>query len=313
MIKSQDFFQQIVKQKEENKLSNAILFLCEDSSTCSNVMILTSLLLQYPIYDLFTEKSAEFIRIESKSDLDTKVYPKNNEKLLVADSNEIVYEAFIRPVNMQNKIFIINNIDSSTEEAQNKLLKVLEEPPKNVYFLLSAKSEDKVLSTIKSRCQKVKIPPFSKEVISSVCSDELAIILGDGYLGKTLELSKNMELKNLARLAVSLFTEMKSSKQVVFFSKQICANKEQLPVILQVLSLCIEDMIKIKCESEEICKLTPFFSDLKDVEVEFSIRALCEISKLISNIKQRMEFNANFTVMIDNFLLKLLEVKYLCK
>ena len=74
-------------------------------------------------------------------DIDIKVYPKNNEKLLVADSNEIVAESFIKAVNLPYKVFIINNVDASTEEAQNKLLKILEEPPENVYFLLGATSE----------------------------------------------------------------------------------------------------------------------------------------------------------------------------
>ncbi len=125
-----------------------------------------ALLLEYPTFDLFDEKSAEFLKIENRVDLDIKMYPKNNAKLLVADANEIVSESFIKPVNLPYKIFLINNFDVSTEEAQNKLLKILEEPPKNVYFILSVKNEGKVLPTIKSRCDKIKILPLSQEEIS---------------------------------------------------------------------------------------------------------------------------------------------------
>ena len=150
-IKEQEFFQNLIEKKKTNTLSNSILFFCEDKYTAQSVLILTALLLQYPTFDMFNEKSAEYIKIEKGVDLDVKVHPKNAEKLLVADSNEIVSEAYVKPVNMPNKIFVINNFDVSTEEAQNKLLKILEEPPKNVYFLISAMSEEKVLPTIKSR------------------------------------------------------------------------------------------------------------------------------------------------------------------
>ncbi len=311
-IKKQSFFENILKKKANNTLSNSIMFFCEDSLTSQKALILTALLLEYPTFDLFDEKSAEFLKIENRIELDVKTYPKG-EKLLVADANEIVSEAYIKPVNLPYKIFLINNFDVSTEEAQNKLLKILEEPPKNVYFVISVKNEEKVLPTIKSRCDKIKIAPLSQEEMNAVCLDELACTLGGGYIGKTLELAKNRDLAEITALAVSLLTELKSSKQVLSFSKRLLDEKAELNLILEIVSLCIEDIIKLKCESEEICKLKGYKKELKDVEPEFSVEALCEISRLISKLREKLEFNANLTVAIDNFLLKMLEVKFLCK
>lgn len=313
IIKNQQFFKSIVAKKEKNTLANSIMFFCEDALTSEKVLILTALLLEYPTFDLFNDKSAEFLRVENRAEIDIKVYPKNGEKLLVSDANEIVAESYIKPVNLPYKIFLINNFDISTEEAQNKLLKILEEPPKNVYFLLGIKNEGKVLPTIKSRCEKIKISPLSEQEIEGFCQDPLCITLGGGYIGRTLELSKNSELWNLARLSVSLLTELKNSNQVLSFSKKVLEEKGNLALILEVLSLCIEDILKIKCESENLCKLKMFEEKLKDVEPEFSVEALCEISKLISKLREKLEFNANLTVAIDNFLLKMLEVKFLCK
>lgn len=313
IIKKQDFFQKLMEKKEKNTLSNAILFFCEDEFTNRKTLVLTSLMLQYKMFELFDEKSAEFLRVENGVDLDTKVYPKNNEKMLVADSNDIVAEAYIKPVNMQNKIFIINNLDVSTEEAQNKLLKVLEEPPKNVYFLIGATNETRVLPTIRSRCDKIKINPLSQEEIKGVCKDELACILGNGYLGRTMFLENSADLKEISNFAVSVLTGLKSSKDVLRFSNKFVELKDSFKLILEIMSICIEDMIKLKCESENICKLRPYLNDLKDVEAEFSVEALCEVSKLILRFREKLEFNANFAVSIDNFLMKMLEVKYLCK
>ena len=313
IIKNQAFFKNIIEKKEQGLLPNALLFFCDDEQTSKHALVLTALMLEYKIYDLFNEKSAEYQKILSGIDLDVKIYPKNGEKLLVADSNDIVSEAYIKPINLPYKIFVINNFDVSTDEAQNKLLKVLEEPPKNVFFLLSAKSEEKVLATIKSRCDKIKINPLDIEEISKFSTDKLDIILGGGYIGRTIALEKNENLHVLADFSVSLFTQLKSSKQVIKFSKQFLEFKNDLNLVLQVMALCIEDILKIKCESETLCKLTPYLEDLKDIEPEFSVEALCEISKLITNLLEKIEFNANLTIAIDNFLLKMLEVKFLCK
>lgn len=313
IIKNQEFFRKIIEKKENNSLANAMLFYCEDSLTSNKALVLTAMLLEYQMFDMYDDKSSEFKRIESGIDLDVRVYPKNGEKLLVSDSNEIVAESYIKPVNLPYKIFIINNFDVSTEEAQNKLLKILEEPPKNVFFLLSAKSEERVLPTIKSRCDKIKIHPLEKEQISVFCQNNLATILGEGWIGKTLDLESKEDLKTLVYLAVSVIIELKNSKQVLSFSNKILAQKENLDLILQVVSLCLEDIVKIKCDSENLCKMTLFLEELKDVEPEYSVEAICEIAKLISALKEKLEFNANLSVTIDNFLLKMLEVKFLCK
>lgn len=313
IIKNQPFFKDFVSKKEAGVVKNSTLFICEDDYTSSKVLVLAALLLEYDTFDMFNESSAEFLRIEEGIDLDVKVFPKNGQKLLVADANEIVSECFVKPVNLSKKVFIINNIDVSTDEAQNKLLKVLEEPPKNVYFLISAKSEERVLPTIKSRCEKIKISPLSKQEIERVCLDELACILGGGYVGQTLALARNENLSQVTKFAISLLTEMKSSKQVVKFSKTFLDLQGFTDIILKVLSVAVEDIIKLKCDSEDLISLTPYKSDLKDVEPEFSVEALCEISKLISKFVEKREFNANLTVAVDNLLLKMLEVKYLCK
>ena len=313
IIKSQGFFQDIERKWKDGTLKNSLLFFCEDELTSKNVLILTSLLMEFPTFDLMNDKSAEFVKIASGADLDVKVFPKDGEKLKVADSAEIVSEAYVKPVNLPYKIFVINNFDISTPEAQNKLLKVIEEPPKNVYFIISATSEEKVLPTIKSRCDKVTIGPLSKEEIKKVCDDALPCILGKGYIGKTQELARKEDLQEVAAVGVSLACEMKNSKQVVKFSKILLDDVASLPIVLQVLSTALEDIMKIKCESENLCKLVSLFPQIKDVEAEYSVQAVCEICRLISHLREKIEFNANMTVAIDNFLLKMLEVKYLCK
>ena len=309
IIKNQNFF----KKLEEKTLSNSLLFYCEDDKTSEVTLILTALMLNYKTYALMNENSAEYKRVLNGADLDIKIYPKNKEKLLVSDSNEIVDEVFIKPTNKENKVFIIENIDLSTTEAQNKLLKVLEEPPKNVYFLISAKQADRVLPTIKSRCDKITIEKLSLGEIEKVCKNPLACMLCEGYVGRAEELSKNSNLNEIVDFAVSLVCDLKNSAQVLRFSKHFQELKGDIDLILKIYSFCLEDMLKIKTEIKDYCLMKMFLPKIESVESEFSVQAICEILNLIRFFRKKLEFNANLSVAIDNLLLKILEVKYICK
>lgn len=309
IIKNQNFF----KKLEEKTLSNSLLFYCEDDKTSEVTLILTALMLNYKTYALMNENSAEYKRVLNGADLDIKIYPKNREKLLVSDSNEIVDEVFIKPTNKENKVFIIENIDLSTTEAQNKLLKVLEEPPKNVYFLISAKQADRVLPTIKSRCDKITIEKLSLGEIEKVCKNPLACMLCEGYVGRAEELSKNSNLNEIVDFAVSLVCDLKNSAQVLRFSKHFQELKGNIDLILKIYSFCLEDMLKIKTEIKDYCLMKMFLPKIESVESEFSVQAICEILNLITFFRKKLEFNANLSVAIDNLLLKILEVKYICK
>ena len=90
------------------------------------------------------------LKILNGNSLDIYTYPKN-KSIVVDDIKEIIESAYIKPAELKNKIYILNNFDEANIASQNKFLKTLEEPPNNVIFLLNTTNLDKVLATIKSR------------------------------------------------------------------------------------------------------------------------------------------------------------------
>ena len=72
----------------------------------------------------------------------------------VNDADEIIQKVALAPVQSRYKIYIIDEVHMLTNQAFNALLKTLEEPPKNVIFILATTEVHKVLDTIKSRCQR---------------------------------------------------------------------------------------------------------------------------------------------------------------
>ncbi len=91
---------------------------------------------------------------------------------------EIRDNAIYTPLSLKYKIFIIDEVHMLTKEASNALLKILEEPPSHVIFMLATTESNKVLPTIRSRCQHYLLKRISLEILM----ERLAFILeNEGY------------------------------------------------------------------------------------------------------------------------------------
>ena len=93
------------------------------------------------------ERAARLIDEEMHSDC--RVFPAEGEKTAVSDVKELLEGCYIKPVEGDKKVFVLDRMQEMLPPAQNKLLKVLEEPPENVYFILGTTSEFPVLTTVK--------------------------------------------------------------------------------------------------------------------------------------------------------------------
>lgn len=77
-------------------------------------------------------------------------------EILVDQIRNISADAYILPNEAQSKVYIIEDADTMNMNAQNAALKLLEEPPANVYFILSAANPGKLLPTVRSRCADLR-------------------------------------------------------------------------------------------------------------------------------------------------------------
>lgn len=82
---------------------------------------------------------------------------EDKKEILVAQIREMCADAVVLPNDSNNKVYIIENADEMNVQAQNVLLKVLEEPPSFVSFILLAENSGELLETIHSRCVEVKL------------------------------------------------------------------------------------------------------------------------------------------------------------
>jgi DNA polymerase-3 subunit delta' len=109
---------------------------------------------------------AERVARDSHPDL-TWVTPSGAAEMLVADIEEPVIAAATRtPFESARRVFVIEGADTMNDQAANRMLKTLEEPPAFTHLLLLADRREDVLPTIASRCQSVRFDPLPSALIA---------------------------------------------------------------------------------------------------------------------------------------------------
>jgi len=112
------------------------------------------------------QNDAEKGKIERLIDIsqhpDIEIINKNNENIKIDEVREIIYSSIESSFNSPKKIFILCGIENLRKESSNALLKILEEPPKNVYFILLSRTLN-IIPTIKSRTIKFHLSGMNNE------------------------------------------------------------------------------------------------------------------------------------------------------
>lgn len=230
------------------------------------------------------------VKFESNNHPDFMIIDADDGKSIKIGQIRLLQEKIAeKPIISDHKVYIINNSDLMTVEAQNCLLKTLEEPPEYATIILVLSNENKMLNTIKSRCTKIVFQKLTNENLKEYAN------LHSIALNTNLLSACNGSIANLINLKDNIETY------------------EALDVILENFSN--KDIVDIWNESEVLYKSKENIFNLLDYfTINFSnkLRASNEnkyinIIKYVETAKKRLSSNANYDMCIDNLLLKIWE------
>lgn len=257
-------------------------------------------------------------KIEKNIHSDVLVYPKNIEKgIVVEDVNEIVSSAYVHPLESDKKIFILNNFNLSTIQAQNKLLKNLEEPPISSMFILTSTNPANILNTIKSRSKTINIPLLSSNNVEDFILANSTLKLKDtmpyvesssGNLTKAIKIINDPEFISIKQLCLNIILKLKESGEILRYSSKILSYKNRVSEIFDELSLVVLDVIYAKVNEQDKVANKKYVSDF--MSAGFSIKALKIIFNEILKVQEKIKCNCNVNILVDNFLITMLEVKH---
>lgn len=173
-------------------------------------------------------------------------------------------DMFLSSTEAEHKVYAIERAEAMTAAAQNALLKVLEEPPRNVHIILLTTGADKLLSTIKSRTQLIQTELFTpdkmREYILSVSDDAKALALRDperlksilitsgGVIGRALSMldekiiAENEDRRRSVLSVISVFPKRTEFSKVYLAVNALPKGREELTLILRDILTAIRDM-----------------------------------------------------------------------
>lgn len=242
------------------------------------------------------------------------VYP-TKDKIKVEEISQILSTVSVKPLS-QHKLYFIHRADLMNVQAQNKLLKTLEEPPKDVTIFLGVANEASVLDTIKSRARSVYIDVFDEEVVYNALIDlgfdsdiaQIASACSEGQLGKAQKIASSQTYAELYKSALYLMNNLTRSSDIVRLDGLV-ATQADMQGFLDVLSIIVRDMLVSK-QNEKLVLSKHVSLDIINIASRYSERALAEILSKINDVRKKLSLNVNPIATVDNLLFSILEVKH---
>ncbi len=316
LIKNTNAYKSVLSDKKAGKLSHAYLVVGKDGENLEEILkVFAKLLVCESVEPCDVCRACK--GTDAKSFADVYFYPNGKPNVSAEDVNGLIEETYLRPIEGDKKVFVINHGEALSQVVQNKLLKTLEEPPKNVHIIIGATSEYPLLQTVKSRLKRLEIPPFSDEALYSAMEADFedkqklkqAISYGDGTVGKAKFLYGEENFTKINEFVFDMVINMKSSKDVLDFSEKLQALNCDISDLLSSLELFYRDMLAYLSVGESAVKNKDNLNIITKAE-GYKIGSVISILESINEGALRKKFNANSTMLIEWLLFKILEGKH---
>lgn len=308
-------YKTLLKDKESGRLSHTYLLLSEDMEYCRQfAKIMAGIMLD------LEEFSAGHNKLEKDIHPDVNILG-SEEKITTPMVTELSSDVYVRPYETDKKVYILLNMNDTNEEAQNKLLKTIEEPPSSVFFILASKTERKLLQTVLSRSKKLELDLLDQETISKMLLENglsqkevnICSACSGGVFSRAYRMASDKEFLSMYQNIFKCLYKMNTSRDIleytsVFAQKNV--NKEEFADLFMII---VRDLCMVKSGAEELVSNGHKKDELKIIAEQYSLEALYKIIKYCLQLKEDLVYNTNVTASVDEFLLKLVEVKVKCK
>ena len=256
--------------------------------------------------------------------LDLGVHPDliqlpNGQNVLTEDIKKIIDNSLLVPIESDKKIFIIDNFSSANVSAQNKLLKILEEPPRNTIIILLVDNENNVLPTISSRCRKMHLnivpdTQIRRIIISSKYSGDIdsLVELSGGSLTRAINLTSNSSYVELSNVIFDVIKSLNSSSTVLAQINILLQKKADISEIMQLFEQYFCDILLCRLNKEKLIQNKTKLNDLKKLSIVYNPTMIDLIIKKIYLSRQQLKLNCNQVSILDSLLMYILEVKKKC-
>lgn len=235
--------------------------------------------------------------------------------------NGINRDIVIKPYNdsSEYKVYIINEAEKMTIQAQNALLKTLEEPPAYAVIILLTSNLEVMLQTILSRCVVLNMKPVPDEMVKSYLMTKIHIpdykadvctAFARGNLGKAKALAVSEEFDNIKTEAVNLLKYIREMDitDIVSAIKKISEYKIDINDYLDIISVWYRDLLLFKATNDANHLIfKEEIQYIRKVADQSAYEGIEIILDALEKAKARLRANVNFDLTMELLLLTIKE------
>ena len=216
----------------------------------------------------------------------------------------------IRPYSSYYKIYIVDEAEKMTIQAQNALLKTIEEPPSYAVIILLTTNGDLFLPTILSRCVQLKLKPLQDSVIKKYLEEALGISENEaqlyaafarGNLGKAIKLCDSEEFKDMYRRLLAMLRNVKNMdiSELLDFIKRL---KEEMNIYecLDFMQVWYRDALMFKVTNDaNLLIFKDEYSAISEMSRQIGYDGFENILQAIEKARVRLEANVNIELAME--------------
>ncbi|HOA79951.1 MAG TPA: DNA polymerase III subunit delta' [Defluviitaleaceae bacterium] len=246
---------------------------------------------------------------------------KSEKKNLGVDEirEGILKEMEIKPYKYKYKIFIVENADNMTVQAQNALLKTIEEPPAYGIIILISTNYEQFLPTIISRCSLIKLNLLKPEEVKAYFINtnefkdkniDIYISFSEGSIGKVKKMLESEYFMDLREKVIGWIQEIKNEDLINIYKiqKEMENYKEDIELILYLMYIWYRDVLLIKHVGDNSYIINKDkVNILLNHSMDLSYNNIDKVLDAINNARIQISKNANLRLTLEVMLLQIKE------
>ncbi len=233
--------------------------------------------------------------------------------------DQLVSDVAVRPYYGGYKVYIVEDAQLMNPQAQNAILKTLEEPPEYAVILLLTVNSESLLDTIRSRCVRLPLRPVKTKLVVSYLMEhqtlpdyqaKLCAAFAQGSIGKALSLAASEDFAQIRANALTLVhrsREMDMS-HILAQVKEVSAYKLSIQDFLDLVSVWFRDVLYFKATQDADSLI--FRDDLQQIRSraeKSSYEGLEEIMRALEKARARLDANVGFDITMELLFLTIKE------
>ena len=225
--------------------------------------------------------------------------------------SQLIDDVAIKPYCSSYKIYIISEAEKLTLQAQNALLKTIEEPPAYAVILLLTNNMDALLPTITSRCVKLGLRPVKENMVKEYLMEKLHIpdyqaqvdaSIAQGNIGKAKQIAQSEEFGQMTENALRLLRRSSDMElyELVDAVKMLSADKQNIYDYLDIFILWFRDVLLFKATKEvDGLVFKDQLNDIKERARKSSYEGIENMIDAVEKAKTRLHANVNFDLVME--------------